>query len=218
VDTEGLPELPAGWCWALFGELCDTISGGTTTPPVSKRTRFAVLRSSSVRVGNVDYTEVRFLPDEKGPVEEKVVENGDLLFTRLSGSIEYVANCACVRDLKGSWLAYPDRLFCAKLVDQRIAEFSELVFATPFIHRALTSQDKSTAGQQRISISNLASQPTPLPSFDEQAEIVARARALLHSQARLSMAMATAGSRLTGLDQSVLAKAFRGELVDPTDD
>src|SRR2546421_445757 len=74
---------------------------------------------------------------------------GDLLFTRLSDSIEYVANCAIVRNLNRRRIQYPDRLFCAKLISPLNSTFCELVFAAPFIRAQITEQAKSSAGHQR---------------------------------------------------------------------
>jgi len=60
----------------------------------------------------------------------------------------------------------------------------------------------------------------PLPPLEEQAEIVRRARGALNQITRLEEWLYANFVDLDQLDQSILAKAFRGELVpqDPNDE
>jgi type I restriction enzyme S subunit len=60
----------------------------------------------------------------------------------------------------------------------------------------------------------------PLPSIDEQVEIVRRVDQLFAFADQLEAKVASAKSRIDHLTQSILAKAFRGELVpqDPNDE
>ena len=59
-----------------------------------------------------------------------------------------------------------------------------------------------------------------LPHIDEQAEIVRRVEQLFAFADQLEAKVATAQARIDRLTQSILAKAFRGELVpqDPNDE
>ncbi len=58
--------------------------------------------------------------------------------------------------------------------------------------------------------------PISLPPSDEQAEIVRRVDQLFSLADRLEARVAQARARVDSLTQSILAKAFRGELV-PTE-
>ena len=60
-DVAGLPELPQGWVWATVEQLIVSIRTGTGDVPVDDKTVFPVLRSSSVRQGNIDFSNVRYL-------------------------------------------------------------------------------------------------------------------------------------------------------------
>ncbi|MCL4205531.1 MAG: hypothetical protein KJ000_23870 [Pirellulaceae bacterium] len=91
------------------------------------------------------------------------VADGDLLFTRLSGSFEYVANCGMVRGLDGLKVQYPDRLFRVRFKDPRFAVYVELVFGAPFMRALIETGAKSSAGHQRISIGTITAQAAPLP-------------------------------------------------------
>ena len=62
--------------------------------------------------------------------------------------------------------------------------------------------------------------PIPLPPLAEQTEIVRRIEQLFAFADQLEAKVAAAKSRIDHLTQSILAKAFRGELVaqDPNDE
>jgi len=66
----------------------------------------------------------------------------------------------------------------------------------------------------------LMSQMVPLPEIAEQTEIVRRVEQLFAFADQLESKVASAKSRIDHLTQSILAKAFRGELVpqDPNDE
>lgn len=168
----------------------------------------------------VDLDDVRYLPDASRVRADDLLADGDVLFTRLSGSLDYVANCAVVRGVGSKRIYYPDRLFRAKLLRPEQGAYFELCFSSPLLRQHLTVEAKSTAGHQRISMGAVIEFPIPLPPADEQAEISRRAESLFRVaewiEARYAAALAQA-QRLTPL---LLAKAYRGELVpqDPNDE
>ncbi|WP_312916831.1 restriction endonuclease subunit S [Stutzerimonas kunmingensis] len=71
-----------------------------------------------------------------------------------------------------------------------------------------------------INIGDVRALQIPLPSRDEQTEIVRRVEQLFAFADQLEAKVASAKSRIDHLTQSILAKAFRGELVpqDPNDE
>jgi type I restriction enzyme S subunit len=218
-DTK-LPELPPNWLISNFGTVVESIRGGSTAVPQNEPTRFPILRSSSVRPGFVDFGDVKYLSQKQSENDLNYLHEGDLLFTRLSGSLEYVANCAKVRGLGTKKIQYPDRLFCAKLLSSMNASYIELVFASPYTRAHIIEQAKSSAGHQRVSISDITGQPIPLPPLEEQQEIVRRVEELFKYADQIEARYKKAKAHVDKLTQSILAKAFRGELVpqDPTDE
>ena len=74
--------------------------------------------------------------------------------------------------------------------------------------------------QPNISSKEICSMPISLPEIEEQTEIVRRVDQLFAFADQLEAKVASAKSRIDHLTQSILAKAFRGELVpqDPNDE
>lgn len=205
-------ELPGGWQRASLGDLADSIRGGSTEVPQIDVTDFPILRSSSVRPFAVEYADVRYLSGTQSTREQNFLVDGDLLVTRLSGSIEYVGNAAVVRGLGGRRIQYPDRLFCVRLADPRESDFVEVAFAGREIRSQIEAASRSAAGHQRISISDLKSFELSRPPIEEQVEIVRRTSKLLMSTDALITRVDATARRLERTSHAVLAKAFRGEL------
>lgn len=215
-----LPALPPNWSWVSFGSLVSDIRSGSSSVPAEDRTRFPVLRSSAVRQRAIDFEDVRYFATGSRFREDDFLVDDDLLFTRLSGSLEYVANCALIRGLAGRRIQYPDRLFRARLKEPSLGPYVELCFGSPSLRRFLEVEAKSTAGHQRISMGAVTGFPIPFPPRAELDEIVLRAERLLSVADQLSHRYQAARRPLELLTASILAKAFRGELIpqDPNDE
>lgn len=74
--------------------------------------------------------------------------------------------------------------------------------------------------QPNLNLNKVREIPIRLPSLDEQTEIVKRVERLFAFADQLNARVKAAQARIDGLTQSILAKAFRGELVaqDPNDE
>jgi type I restriction enzyme S subunit len=216
----GLHALPSGWRWARFADLLGSLRSGTSAVPSNSPTLYPVLRSSSVRPMGINLGDVRYLASLQKARADDLLAEGDLLFTRLSGSLEYVANCVFVRGLGERRIYYPDRLFRARLKDPDLGRYVELCFSSSLLRRHLTVESKSTAGHQRISMGAIRDFPIPLPEREEQLAIVEAAATLLSLAERIEQRLARATSVAHRLAPLTLAKAFRGELIpqNPSDE
>ena len=77
-----------------------------------------------------------------------------------------------------------------------------------------------TTGRAKLTQGALLSLPIQVPPYEEQTEIVRRVEQLFAFADQLEARVAAAQERIDKLTQSILAKAFRGELVpqDPNDE
>jgi type I restriction enzyme S subunit len=221
VDDGALPELPDGWCWSRFEEVLDELRNGVSPKPSETPPGTPLLRINSVRSRTVTLDEYRYLPDAGQFLDVYRIKDGDLLFTRYNGSIDLLGVCGMVRGLDDRVMLYPDKLMRVRFDhDDVIPEFVELYFASPGARSRVTQKAKTTSGQQGVSGGDIKAQPLVLAPIDEQREIVRRVRELLAAAEATVEEAAESESALTQLDQSILAKAFRGELVpqDPRDE
>ncbi len=214
--TEAPNDLPTSWLSTTLGDLADSIRGGSSEVPTDTATDYPVLRSSSVRPFTIDYDDVRFLSGAQSRVAANFLEDGDLLVTRLSGSIEYVGNAALVDDIGDRRVQYPDRLFRVRLGEPGHARYVQLFLASPRARDQIEAASRSAAGHQRISISDLKGFSIELPPIEEQREIVRRSNTMLATADRFTAQIDRTVATLDRVSRASLAMAFRGELV-PTE-
>ena len=217
VDLTELPELPKGWRWAALDSLSTSIRSGTAISASDVRTEFPVLRSSAVRAGSIDFEDVRFLREKPNGTED-IVAQGDFLFTRLSGTLAYVGNCAHVSSAPHSPIHYPDRIFRARLCLGVVPRFFTRCFESSLLRSDLEKAAKSSAGHQRISIADLRAFAVPIPPEAEQLQLATTFDAIENSLSAVSALAADLIDQCDKLDQATLAKAFRGELVPQAPD
>jgi type I restriction enzyme S subunit len=217
VESDDLPELPDSWAWARFGFLLGELRNGISTKPELSPPGVSILRINSVRSGSVSLNAHRFLPRGAKLLPEYGLRDGDLLFTRYNGSLDLLGVCGMVRGLGNASILYPDKLMRVRFDHGHVLPaYAELFFQSAGARDRLTAQSRSSAGQQGVSGADIKSQPFALPTFLEQVEIIDRVSPLLSLADTIEHRLAKALMCSDKLTQSILAKAFRGELV-PTE-
>jgi type I restriction enzyme S subunit len=219
-NATNLPPLPINRCWVLLDQILWKIRSGTAKTSQRERTDFPVLKSSAVRHGMVDFEDLNYLHESQSVHSESFLQRRDFLITRLSGSLSYVGCSAVVPDSFCQQIQYPDRIFCGKLVEGIDGRYLSYCFQHVRIRKCLEEAAKSTAGHQRISISDLVGLILPLPPIAEQQEIVELVEDQLsvidHLDGEVNAKLSTAQA----LRQSILRQGFSGKLVprDPTNE
>lgn len=201
------------WKVSIFSTIIDKIRSGSGDKPSDGKDGVRVLRSSAVRDRNIDYSDSRYFDASSDIKIENTLEDGDLLFTRLSGSPEYVGNCALVHDLQDEIIQYPDRIFCAKVINRNYLPYLEIFFSSQVFKRHISLHIKSSAGHQRITLEAIKKARVDLPPEKEQEEIVRRVEELFGFADKVAAQVKTAMESVNHLTQSILAQAFSGELT-----
>ncbi len=210
-----LPKIPDSWCWTTFGFLMKDLQNGISTKPNLHPPGVPILRISALRIGSVFLDDYRFLEATDDLVERYALVDGDLLFTRYNGSLDLLGVCGMVRGVGESIILHPDKLMRVRFDHDYVdKEYVELFFGTPFARDQMTAKSKSSAGQQGVSGKDVKQQLVALPPKIEQQEIVRRVRNLIGAMNEVGDHVAVASSRSESITQSVLAKAFAGELVE----
>jgi type I restriction enzyme S subunit len=202
-----------------LGSLASEIRNGLSNKPREQPPGTPILRISAVRPQRVRLDDCRFYPATEPLTASNFLRNGDLLFTRYNGNPGLTAACGVVRNLTAQ-LTYPDKLIRVRVGDEVIPEFVEMICASTQARLWLRDYIKTAAGQYGISGADLKRLPIPLPQLAVQQGIVRRITNAVSKLDRLTAEARSAAALLDRLDQAILAKAFRGELVpqDPNDE
>ena len=226
VDTEGLPELAEGWCWAELGLLGEDPFATVQTGPFGAQlhnTEFTESGVPVIAVGNLTgmgFTrdKLYFVSDAKADQLSRYdVQAGDVLFARSGATLGKVCVApAFVKDwrMTGHILRARFNLdfVLPEVVVLALAGCPAVVGQVKAGVRGMTRPGYNTGLLEGIVL--------PIPPLAEQVALLARVQDALDQVGGAAAATRAGMQGLTVLNQSILAKAFRGELVpqDPTDE
>ncbi len=213
LEVDGLPSLPHGWIWATLDQLASLVRNGLPQKPSTNPPGFQILRISAVRPMQVNLAKDRYLDIQRGAAEDYFIKTGDLLFTRYNGSLDFLGVAGLVRG-SGEDILHPDKLIRVQLVEAApMPEYVEIAANCGESRKHIAGKARTTAGQTGVSGTDIKATPIPLPSLDEQQEIIALADAMLTSIGRAESDIEAQLARGALLKQAILKRAFEGRLV-----
>lgn len=203
--------LPKGWEVVEIIDLLESVRNGYSKKP-DDTGKIKILRISSVRPGKINLNDVRFL--EKNINQENSIQENDLLFTRYNGSIDYVGVCARVPQIREVYY-YPDKLIRCRPIIKESFHSKYLEYSVNYgeSRNFVLSKIKTTAGQNGISGSEIKQVPIILAPLKEQHQIVQEIESRLSIADKMEESIAQSLVQAEALRQSILKKAFSGELV-----
>ena len=220
-DTSDLPPLPEGWVWATVDACLSGIQAGKNfkceeRPP--GEAEHGVVKVSSVTWGEFDSEESKTCHDLNKIEPRLMIKPGDFLFSR-ANTLQLVGACVIVRSVTRN-LMLSDKILRFSVVqvpNEWLLCFLRSAFGRNEIERLATGNQESmrNIGQDRIRQIRL-----PLPPFAEQRRIVAEVERRLSVIQQAETAVEASLQRAERLRQSILKRAFSGELVpqDPDDE
>jgi type I restriction enzyme S subunit len=167
------------------------------------------LRTSNVRWLQVDVDSVKKIAPEISNEYTRTILDGTEVLVNVRGTLGGVA--AATPEMKG-WNV--SREVAVVPISSGIAnsEFIAFLIASEEKQKWLTGVQKGVA-YTGINIEDLRELPINLPSRAEQTEIVRRVEQLFAFADQIETRVQDATARVNHLTQSILAKAFRGELT-----
>lgn len=215
--------IPATWQWKTAEELCEWITKGTTPKrddlnPDCGDVPFIKVYNLTFD-GSLDFTkEPTFVSKSvhEGLLKRSKVFPGDILMNIVGPPLGKVS---IIPDTHPEWnMNQAIAVFRAK--DEVLPAFlAKWLLSETYLSWA-TALSKATAGQRNLTLEICRRSPVPVPPLDEQVEIVRRIESAFARIDRITEEASRAAHLLDRLDERLLAKAFRGELVpqDPEDE
>ena len=220
-EVEKLPILPEVWMWVKLGNTIETIFDGPFGSNL-KTNDYVEEGIRVIRLENIGYLEFNesketFISEEKyRSLEKHTVHCGDIVFSSfiadnircvvLPSSIDKAVNkadCFCIRNNN----SLINQLYLAYLLSAR-QSYKNLSLR---VHGAT---------RPRINTTQLKELPIPLCSTEEQHQIVQEIESRLSVAEHLEKTVADSLRQAEVLRQSILQRAFSGQLVsqDPNDE
>lgn len=203
-----------------LGELAEDVRYGTAQKCDYNPTLTPVLRIPNIASGNIDTSDLKHSKFTEKEIKKLSLCSGDLLIVRSNGSIDLVGQSA-VADTQVSGFLFAGYLIRIRLKNKEVTPyFVHYWLRSPQARSAINAAAKSTSGVNNINSEQLKNLQIKIPSLSKQRIIVSRViKAFSHAD-RLETETERALALLDRLESSLLAKAFRGELVpqDPDDE
>ncbi|EKO8725259.1 restriction endonuclease subunit S [Escherichia coli] len=178
-----------------------------STPKWSSEGKYCV-RTTAFTPFNLDLSKQGFV-DEKtyqDRIQRLKPEADDILYSR-----EGTIGIAC-QIPKGVELCLGQRMVLIRASDKISSKYLTIVLNSNKILKIVKSKTMGSTAP-RINMSDIKSYPIPLPPLPEQHEIVRRVEQLFAYADTIEKQVNNALARVNNLTQSILAKAFRGELT-----
>jgi len=204
-----------GWANITLGDIVQSIEAGKNlkcieTPP--RENECGIIKISAVTWGTYDEEQSKTLPEKSMFLESRRIKIGDFLISR-ANTIELLGNPVIVHKVTKN-LMLSDKVLRLNMRDEDKAWVN--IFLRSMLGRK-EIQDRSTGNQmsmRNIGQKALLEIPIPKPPYEEQTEIVRRVDQLFAHADRIEQQVNNALARVNNLTQSILAKAFRGELTE----
>ena len=219
IQEYELTELPNKWQWAQIDQIGD-VKGGKRLPKgvqfVNEDTGFPYIKAGDLKNGTVTLTKIQYITEDIHKIIKRyIVAKGDVYITIVGACIGDAGNIP--EELDGANLTENAAKICN--LSQVNNEYLAFWLRSSLCQRIIQTKILSAA-QGKLALSRIKTLPVPLTSEHEQIEIVSRIKYSLQWLHRIEIEISSAMPNLEFLDRSILAKAFRGELVpqDPNDE
>ncbi len=201
------------WERVNIGQIALDIRYGTSKKCSESKGSTPVLRIPNIGDRYIDQKNLKFADFDAKESSKLELKPGDLLLIRSNGSLDLVGKTALVRE-SDSGLLFAGYLIRLRL-DIRIADpgYVSICLRSPDMRTVIEEKAKSTSGVNNINSKELASLQLSLPTIHTQHKIVRRVDQLFAYADRIEQQVNNALERVNNLTQSILAKAFRGELT-----
>lgn len=223
-DREAHPAiglLPPGWRIRRLDEIADIQTGlalGKKRRDGEQLTEQPYLRVANVQRGWLKLKEIKLVGATRAEIEKLTLRDGDILMNEGGDRDKLGRGWVWEGQIDGC--IHQNHVFRVRLRDPAFPPRLVSYFANEFGQQFFIDEGQQTTNLASISKGRLSGLPVPMPSASEAQEIVRRIEAAFARIDRLADESARAARLLDRLDERLLAKAFRGDLVpqDPADE
>ena len=204
-----LPQLPESWVWRKLGSLTCGVKYGTAAKSAKAGTA-PVLRMGNIQNAKFDWADLVYTSDDD-EISEYLLHDGDVLFNR-TNSPELVGKTAIYRgERRAIFAGYLIRVNHIRSVAD--SQYVNLFLNSHVARKYGNSVKTDGVNQSNINGTKLSNYPFPCCSIEEQREVTSILEKTLSLVDETEAGISQELQRADALRQSVLKKAFAGQLV-----
>jgi len=215
LDTSNLPKLPKGWIWATAEQLCDFITKGST--PAATKLHEGAGAVQFLKVYNLTFTgqlNYKYRPAyvSRATHEEELTRSGvfpgDILINIVGpplGQVSIVPEALPEANINQAIARF-------RMLGEMLGRYFAIALMSKEVMGWAIKRAKTTAGQANLTLELCRALPVPLPPLSEQKNIVEEVEHCFSVTEEIREAIETNLKRADRLRQSILKKAFSGNL------
>lgn len=198
------------WEEKKFDDCIEKMQNGLSKRKGDEGNNIGVLRLANLGEDDLVLDDLRYILLTEKEEKNYLLSKDDVIMIRVNGSKDNVARQIVINtDEK---LSFCDHIIRIKYNPNIVARYVMYFSKTNAYRKYVEDNMVSSAGQNTISRKGLASLVIPLPSIEEQHEIVRLIDDLLARERSAQQATEQALASIELMKKSILARAFRGEL------
>lgn len=208
-DTSNLPTLPEGWCWVCLGQLVWSVKDGPHYSPKYTEQGIPFISGGNVRPEGIDFDNAKKITSElHNELSQRCKpEKGDILYTK--GGTTGIARVNTYDIEFNVWV----HVAVLKLAGFVRPFYLQNALNSPYCY-AQSQKYTHGVGNQDLGLTRMVNIVLPLPPLPEQERIVEEIDRKLSILEEAGLLIKANLNRGENLRQSVLRKAFQGQLVD----
>lgn len=203
-------DIPVEWVFASIDCLAWDVRYGSSSKTNDNEDGVPVLRMGNIIDGYLDYSKLKYLPKNHNEFPDLLVNDGDLIFNR-TNSAELVGKTAIYRDI-GKETSLASYLIRVRLLNGIEPDFIAYVINSVVGRNWIKSCVSQNVGQANVNGTKLKEFVVPVPSAEEQTQIVMLVKERIEASKRLMNELEIQLVKAEKSKQSILASAFSGVL------
>ena len=222
LTGEALAELPEGWGWFHLAQLLsEDLCNGKSVK--DRNNGFPVLRLNALGNGRIDLSVTKQGDWSEEEARPYFVNENDFLVSRGNGSKHLVGRGGFARynTTTSEHVAFPDTMIRVRICQENIDSlYFGYCWDSFLVRRQIEKSARTTAGSYKIYQGLMERFVIPAPCIEEQKIISTVLSEKLSLIDQLEQTIAHSLQQAEALRQSILKKAFSGQLVpqDPNDE
>lgn len=203
-----LPQLPRGWVWVKLGDLAWSVKDGPHFSPTYSETGVPFISGGNVRPEGVDFTKAKSISPElhKELSKRCKPERGDLLYTK--GGTTGIARVNTYDIDFNVWV----HVAVLKLTGAVLPFYVQHALNSSFCYSQAQKYTHGV-GNQDLGLTRMVNIVLAVCSLSEQQEVIQVVDDKMSVIDQLDQTLAAALQQADALRQSILRKAFCGQLV-----